>query len=303
MLRIFGDLDIKWMRRRKFAYLASGALLVISIVSLIAHGGPRLSVDFTGGTVIEAKVEPPQHPDKIRSAVDKAGVGNPEIQSIGGGGQYLFRLGVFEIKTDAFSKIRAAIETSLSGTTVTLLREESVGPKIGSELRNKAVWAVLIALAGILIYVGWRYEFMMAVGSVIALFHDVVLTVGFISVVNIEFSLTVLAALLTIAGYSINDTIVVFDRVREQSRLLRRENFERVIDISVNQTLSRTLLTGLSVMMTIVALMIWGGGVIRDFAITMFFGTVVGTYSSVYVASALALDIRGPGTTRLRGSR
>jgi preprotein translocase subunit SecF len=184
-----------------------------------------------------------------------------------------------------------------------LLREESVGPKIGSELRNKAVWAVLIALAGILIYVGWRYEFMMAVGSVIALFHDVVLTVGFISVVNIEFSLTVLAALLTIAGYSINDTIVVFDRVREQSRLLRRENFERVIDISVNQTLSRTLLTGLSVMMTIVALMIWGGGVIRDFAITMFFGTVVGTYSSVYVASALALDIRGPGTTRLRGSR
>lgn len=303
MLRIFGDLDIKWMRRRKFAYMASGALIAVSIISLIAHGGPRLSVDFTGGTVIEAKVEPPQHADKIRTAVDRAGVGRPEIQNIGGGGQYLFRLGVLEAKTNAFPKIKEAIEATASGTTVTLLREETVGPKIGSELRNKAVWAILIALGGILIYVGWRYEFMMALGAVIALFHDIVLTVGFISVLNIEFSLTVLAAILTIAGYSINDTIVVFDRVREQSRLLRRENFARVIDLSVNQTLSRTVLTVFTVVLTIIALIVWGGEVIRDFAVTMLFGTVVGTYSSVYVASALALDIRGPETTRLRGSK
>jgi preprotein translocase subunit SecF len=303
MLRIFGDLDIKWMGRRKLAYMASGALLAVSIISLVVHGGPRLSVDFTGGTVIEAKVEPPQHPDRIRSAVDKAGIGKPEIQSIGGGGQYLFRLGVLELKTDAYPKIKAAIETNLPGATVTLLREETVGPKIGSELRNKAVWAVLIALGGILIYVGWRYEFMMALGAVIALFHDIVMTLGFISVFNMEFSLTVLAAILTIAGYSINDTIVVFDRVREQSRLLRRENFARVIDISVNQTLSRTVLTVLTVVLTIIALIVWGGEVIRDFAIVMLFGTVVGTYSSVYVASALALDIRGTETTRLRGGR
>ena len=303
MLRIFGDLDIKWMGRRKFAYMASGALLAVSIVSLIAHGGPRLSVDFTGGTVIEAKVEPPQHADKIRTAADRAGVGRPEIQNIGGGGQYLFRLGVLEAKTNAFPKIKEAIENIAPGTTVTLLREETVGPKIGSELRNKAVWAVLIALGGILIYVGWRYEFMMALGAVIALFHDVLMTVGFVSVMNIELSLTVLAALLTIAGYSINDTIVVFDRIREQSRLLRRENFTRVIDLSVNQTLSRTVLTVFTVVLTIIALIVWGGEVIRDFAVTMLFGTVVGTYSSVYVASALALDIRGPETTRLRGSK
>lgn len=300
MLRIFGDLDIKWMRRRKFAYMASGALLAISIISLIAHGGPRLSVDFTGGTVIEAKIEPPQHADKIRAAVDRAGIGKPEIQNIGEGGAYLFRLGLLELKTNAFPKIEAAIESSVPGTTVTLLREETVGPKIGSELRNKAVWAVLIAMGGILIYVGWRYEFMMALGAVIALFHDVLMTVGFISVMNIELSLTVLAALLTIAGYSINDTIVVFDRVREQSRLLRRENFERVIDISVNQTLSRTVLTVFTVVLTIVALLIWGGEVIRDFAVAMLFGVSIGTYSSVYVASALALDIRGTGTTKLR---
>jgi preprotein translocase subunit SecF len=301
MLRIFGDLDIKWMSRRKFAYMASGALIVIGIISLIAHGGPRLSVDFTGGTVIEAKVEPPQHADKIRTAVDRAGVGRPEIQSIGGGGQYLFRLGVLEAKTNAFPKISDAIQAVAPGTTVTLLREETVGPKIGSELRNKAVWAVLIALGGILIYVGWRYEFMMALGAVIALFHDTLLTLGFVSMLNIEFSLTVLAAILTIAGYSINDTIVVFDRVREQSRLLRRENFQRVIDLSVNQTLSRTVLTVFTVVLTIIALIVWGGEVIRDFAVVMLFGTVVGTYSSVYVASALALDIRGPETTRLKG--
>jgi len=303
MLRIFGELNVRWMRYRKFAYMASGALLVISAISLIAHHGPRLSVDFTGGTVIEAKVEPPQHPDRIRSAVDKAGIGHPEIQSIGGGGQYLFRLDVRELKTTAFPKMKEAIESMMPGTTVTLLREETVGPKIGSELRNKAVWAVLIALGGILIYVGWRYEFMMALGAVIALFHDIMLTLGFISVFNIEFSLTVLAAILTIAGYSINDTIVVFDRVREQSRLLRRENFARVIDISVNQTLSRTVLTVFTVVLTIIALIVWGGEVIRDFAVVMLFGTIVGTYSSVYVASALALDIRGTSTTRLRGGK
>jgi len=301
MLRIFGDLDIKWMSRRKFAYMASGLLIAVGIISLVMHGGPRLSVDFTGGTVIEAKVEPPQHPDRIRTVVDRAGIGKPEIQSIGDGGQYLFRLGLGEAKTTAFPKIKEAIESIAPGTTVTLLREETVGPKIGSELRNKAIWAVLIALGGILIYVGWRYEFMMALGAVIALFHDILLTLGFVSVFNIEFSLTVLAAILTIAGYSINDTIVVFDRIREQSRLLRRENFQKVIDLSVNQTLSRTVLTVFTVVLTIVALIIWGGEVIRDFAVTMLFGTVVGTYSSVYVASALALDIRGPETTRLRG--
>ncbi|MBN1504796.1 MAG: protein translocase subunit SecF [Candidatus Eisenbacteria bacterium] len=301
MLRLFGDLDIKWMSYRKLAYAVSGLLIVVSIISLVAHGGPRLSVDFTGGTVIEAKVEPPQSAETIRTAAAKADIGSPEIQSIGGGGQYLFRLGLGELKTTAFPKIKEAIESTAPGTTVTLLKEETVGPKIGSELRTKAIWAVLIAMAGILIYVGWRYEFMMALGAIIALFHDVLLTVGFISVLNIELSLTVLAALLTIAGYSINDTIVVYDRVREQSRLLRRENFQRVIDISVNQTLSRTLLTGISVTMTIVAIIVWGGEVIRDFGVVMLFGTVLGTYSSVYVASALALDIRGPETTRLRG--
>jgi preprotein translocase subunit SecF len=300
MLRLFGDVNFKWMSTRKFAYIASGALIVASAISLIAQGGPRLGVDFTGGTVIEVKIEPPLRAELIRSIVTNTVPGKPEIQSIGREGAYLFRLQSGEEKTDVFPSIKAAIETSVPGTTVDLLSEETVGPKIGRELRSKAVWAVLIALAGILVYVGWRYEFMMALGAVLALFHDVFITIGFLSFLRVEISLTVLAALLTIAGYSINDTIVVFDRVREQSRLLRRESFQGVIDISVNQTLSRTILTVLTTLLTVTALLIWGGDVIHDFALTTLIGIGLGTYSSIYVASALALDIRGPETIRLR---
>jgi preprotein translocase subunit SecF len=300
MLRLFGDVNFKWMSRRKFAYIASGALVVASAISLIAQGGPRLGVDFTGGTVIEVKIQPPLRAEVIRPIVTNAVPGKPEIQSIGREGAYLFRLQSGEEKTDVFPSIKAAVEAKVPGTTVDLLSEETVGPKIGRELRSKAVWAILVALAGILVYVGWRYEFMMALGAVLALFHDVFITIGFLSFLRVEISLTVLAALLTIAGYSINDTIVVFDRVREQSRLLRRENFQCVIDISVNQTLSRTILTVLTTLLTVTALLIWGGDVIHDFALTTLIGIGLGTYSSIYVASSLALDIRGPETVRLR---
>ncbi len=300
MLRLFGDLDIKWMGKRKFAYLGSGILVVATVVSLVAHGGPRLGVDFTGGTVIEVKIEPPQRAELVRPAIAPIGAGKAEIQSIGREGAYLFRLPMEERKADAFPEIKEAIETAIPGTTVTLLSEETVGPKIGRELRSRAVWAVLIALAGILVYVGWRYEFMMALGAVLALFHDVFITIGFLSFFQIEITLAVLAALLTVAGYSINDTIVVFDRIREQSRLLRREKFARVVDVSVNQTLNRTVLTVLTTLFAVVALLVWGGDVIHDFAFTMLIGVGLGTYSSIFVASALALDLHGQETMRPR---
>lgn len=300
MLRLFGDLDIKWMGKRKFAYLGSGILVVATVVSLVAHGGPRLGVDFTGGTVIEVKIEPPQRAELVRPAIAPIGAGKAEIQSIGREGAYLFRLPMEERKADAFPEIKEAIETAIPGTTVTLLSEETVGPKIGRELRSRAVWAVLIALAGILVYVGWRYEFMMALGAVLALFHDVFITIGFLSFFQIEITLAVLAALLTVAGYSINDTIVVFDRIREQSRLLRREKFARVVDVSVNQTLNRTVLTVLTTLFAVVALLVWGGDVIHDFAFTMLIGVGLGTYSSIFVASALALDLHGQETMKPR---
>ena len=176
------------------------------------------------------------------------------------------------------------------GTTVELRRTESVGPKVGSELRQKAIWAVLCSLGVILLYVGIRYEFKYAFGAVVALLHDVLVTLGVLCFLHREISLTVLAALLTIAGYSVNDTIVVFDRIRERSKALRKEKHSRVMDIAVNETLSRTVITAFTVFLTSLALFIWGGEVLRDFSLAMLVGVGFGTYSSVYVASALALD-------------
>jgi len=299
MFQLFKETHIKFMAFRKFAYILSATLFVGTIVVLVARGGPRMGVDFTGGTLIEAKLTPNEPADKVRAALDNAGFRQAELQNVGATGDYLFRLQQTS-KEDPFVLIKNAIQKEMPGTEVVLMRAESVGPKIGKELRSKAIWAVLLALGGILVYVGLRYEFIFAVGAVISLFHDVIITLGVMTFLGREFTLTVLAALLTIAGYSINDTIVVFDRIREQSRLLRRESLKDVIDLSVNQTLSRTILTSFTVILTVLALLIFGGEVIRDFALCMFIGVFFGTYSSTYVASALALDIHGPAAKGMR---
>lgn len=288
------------MGARKYAYAFSVILLVATVGNLVVQRGPKLGVDFTEGTVIEVRLTPREPADKVRSALDKAGIRQAEIQSVGAEGDYLFRFQQAITKGDPFVSIKEAIQEEMPGTEVVLRRAETVGAKIGKELIGKATWAVLFALGGILIYVGLRYEFIFAVGAVISLFHDVIITLGIMTLLGKEFTLTVLAALLTIAGYSINDTIVVFDRIREQSRLLKRESLKDVIDLSVNQTLSRTILTSFTVILTVLALLVLGGEVIRDFAICMLIGVGFGTYSSTYVASALALDIHGPGSKGMR---
>ncbi|MFH0777486.1 MAG: protein translocase subunit SecF, partial [Candidatus Eisenbacteria bacterium] len=295
-----GETNIRFMDYRKFAYLFSGILIVAGVVSLISHGGPRLGVDFTGGTLIQVALDPHQPAARVRAALSGTGGGKIELQSIGEEGGYLLRLPQSEEKAEAFPAIKDALEKHIPGVSVELRREETVGPRIGRELRSKVIWAVLWALAGILVYVGWRYEFLFAVGAVIALFHDVFITLGILSILNTEITLTVFAALLTIAGYSINDTIVVFDRIREQTKLLRREPLVKVMNLSINQTLSRTVLTGVTTLFTAGALLFLGGEVIHDFALTMCIGVGFGTFSSVYVASALALDLRGPRETRMR---
>jgi preprotein translocase SecF subunit len=187
--------------------------------------------------------------------------------------------------------VQNALAKNLPGVTMELRRNETVGPKVGRDLRDKALWAVLASLGAILIYVGIRYEFKYALGGVTALFHDVLVTLGALMVTGREVSLTVIAALLTIAGYSINDTIVVFDRIRERSKALRKEKHSRVMDIAVNETLSRTVITAFTVFLASLALFVWGGEVLRDFSFAMLVGVVFGTYSSVFVASAVALDI------------
>ena len=290
MLQLIGETNIAFLKHRRFTYCFSGALVLATIGWLVVNGGPRMSVDFSGGTLLEIRASRVLPVDEVRSTLQKSGFQGAEIQQIGTGQDLLLRFPAQE-RQDAFVLIQAALQAQFPGTSVELLREETVGPKVGSELAKKAVWAILLALGGILVYVGFRYEFKFAVGAVMALLHDVFIVFGLLCFLNREMSLTVVAGLLTLAGYSINDTIVVFDRIRERIRNLRKESHERVFDIAVNETLSRTMITSLTVFFVAAALYIFGGAVINDFALAMVLGVAFGTYSSVFVAAALALEV------------
>jgi preprotein translocase SecF subunit len=292
MLQLLIGINLPFMKYRRFAYMISGAFVAATIAWLIANGGPKYSVDFTGGTLLQIRLGQVLPADQVRHALDAAGLKGVELQQMTGENkdEFLIRVPQGEGQGDLFERASAAIRAAHPAVAVELRRTEAVGPKVGSELRQKAIWAILGSLGAILIYVGVRYEFKYAFGAVLALFHDVFVTLGMLCFTGREISLTVVAALLTIAGYSINDTIVVFDRIRERSKALRKEKHSRVMDIAVNETLSRTIITAFTVFLTSIALFMWGGEVIRDFSFAMLIGLTFGTYSSVYVASALALE-------------
>ena len=292
MFQILHGVNVDWMKRRHVAFLFSGACVLISIVSLVLHGGPRYGVDFTGGSLVEILVSPPVHADQVRSSVDQAGYRGSEIQALSRPGQFLIRVESRPGHANPGPAIQNAVQQAHPGSKVEVLRVESVGPRVGGELRGAAIKAIFFALGFILIYVGIRYDWRYSLGAVMALFHDVFITLGALSLANKEITLTVVAALLTIAGYSINDTIVVFDRIRERSKTLRRESPPTIMNIAINETLSRTIITSFTVFLTVLALYTLGGEVIHDFAFAMLVGVVFGTYSSVYVASGLALEVQ-----------
>jgi preprotein translocase SecF subunit len=291
MLQVLIGTNIPFMRYRRLAYGFSGALVLATAVWLLVNRGPLLSVDFSGGSVLQIRTSQVLPADGVREALDAAGLRGVELQQMTGQSRNEFLLRFKSEGQDPFPTIRQALMERFPGSEPELRRNESVGPKVGSDLRRKAIWAILWSLAGILLYVGIRYEFKFAFGAVMALFHDVFVTLGFLCFTGREISLVVVAALLTIAGYSINDTIVVFDRIRERARALRKEKHSRAMDIAVNETLSRTVITALTVFLAALALFVWGGEVLRDFSFAMLVGVSFGTYSSIYVASALALDI------------
>lgn len=290
MLQILHNTNVDFMGKRAFAYTLSGIFVLISIVSLIMHGGPRYGVDFTGGTLVELAVTPAPHVDAVRSAVEAAGFHGAEIQRMERAEYFLIRLTAGEGGKSPADVVKSALEQLESGTSVEIRRVESVGPRVGGELRGAAVKAVFLALGLILVYVAIRYDWRYSLGAVVALFHDVFIALGAVSLTNREVTLTVVAAFLTIAGFSINDTIVVFDRIRERKQALRKESPEKIMNIAVNETLSRTVITSLTVALTVLSLFFFGGDVIHDFSFAMLVGVVFGTYSSVYIASALALD-------------
>ncbi|AYQ55916.1 Protein-export membrane protein SecF (TC 3.A.5.1.1) [Bathymodiolus thermophilus thioautotrophic gill symbiont] len=275
---------IDFVGRRVYAIIASAILIVVSIFSL-SMNGLKLGIDFTGGTLLEVGYQQEVDLTAVRSTLNKANFHGANVQYFGSTKDILIRL-----KPQATSSAKLSSKIiHLLGDDVDIRRVEFVGPKVGEELTNDGGLAMLYALIGILIYVAFRFEYRFALGSISALIHDVIITLGIFSILQIEFDLTVLAAILAVIGYSLNDTIVVFDRIRENFLSTRHVDSEKIINSALNQTLSRTIMTSLTTLLVLLALFFLGGEIIHSFATALLIGVVVGTYSSIYVASSMIL--------------
>ena len=285
--------DINFIGQRFGAYVFSGILMVFSITFLFING-LNFGIDFTGGTLIEIRTEK-QDPSisELRQELNDLNLGSVSIQEFGQANDLLIRLGQQEggtqAQNDAIQSVKQALETKFGEDGVTYRRVEYVGPQVGEELKFDGLISILLALAGILIYVTFRFELPFGVASLAALFHDAIATLGLFALTQMEFNLSTVAALLMIAGYSINDTVVVFDRIRENLRKYKKKPLPELFNFSINQTLSRTLMTSLTTFLALIALWIFGGEVIRGFINALLFGIVIGTYSSVFVASPVLL--------------
>jgi len=283
--------QINFLGKRSFAAIFSGLLLMLAIGSLAVQG-LKLGIDFTGGTLVEVGYKKAVDLKLMRASLEKNGFGDAMVQHFGTAKEVLIRLkprdGVSNAELSSQVLEAANADMDERGD---IRRVEFVGPQVGDELTEDGGLALLYSMFGILIYVAWRFEYKFALGSVAALAHDVLITLGFFSLFQLEFDLTVLAAVLAVIGYSLNDTIVVYDRIRENFRLLRKGSPEAVMNSSLNQTLSRTLMTSLTTLLVLVALAILGGEIIHNFAIALLVGVVIGTYSSIYVASPLVLAL------------
>ncbi|MCE5262833.1 MAG: protein translocase subunit SecF [Deltaproteobacteria bacterium] len=281
--------NFNFVRMMKPAVILSVAVIVIGIASLIWHGGPNYGIDFAGGTLIQVKFQNDVHTDKIRDAFKSIGFEGSIIQNYGPKEVIVRTADTGGDTKGLTSRVDEALTTAFGKGAYDVRRIEMVGPKVGKDLTRKALLAIVFSWIGILIYVGVRFEFRYALGGIIALVHDVLVTITFLSLFNKEFDLNIVAALLTIIGYSINDTIVIFDRIRENARKNTRDTLTDVINVSVNQTLSRTILTSFTVFMVLLVLFIFGGAVIHDFTFALLVGTVAGVYSTVFIASPIVL--------------
>ncbi|MEO1890135.1 MAG: protein translocase subunit SecF [Candidatus Thioglobus sp.] len=277
---------IDFVGKRTYAIIVSLALIAVSIFSLSTHG-LKFGIDFTGGTLIEVGYEQDVNLSKVRNTLSEAKFKSANVQYFGSTKEILIRL---EPQAVSSAKLSSKI-IHLLGDDVDIRRVEFVGPKVGEELTNDGGLAMLYALIGILIYVAIRFEYRFALGSISALIHDVIITLGVFSLLQIEFDLTVLAAILAVIGYSLNDTIVVFDRIRENFLSTRHVDPAKIINGALNQTLSRTIMTSLTTLLVLMALFFLGGEIIHSFALALLIGVVIGTYSSIYVASSMILAL------------
>ncbi len=286
---------IDFMRARKIAIPTSILLILIGLAAMVYNKVTtgklfNYGVDFAGGTLVQLRFQRPANLDRLRDALKKVGLRDVVIQDFGSTREVLIRMEKSSTSLRGLQdRVSAGVKRYYPGNPFEVRRVEMVGPKVGKELKEKGLEAIIFALIGILIYVSWRFEFRFAVGAVVALFHDVTITAGVFALLHKQMDLQILAALLTIVGYSLNDTIVVYDRIRENMAMKRGEGFVPLVNRSINETLSRTILTSLTTLLAVLALFVLGSEVIKGFALAMIIGIIVGTYSSVYIASPLVV--------------
>jgi preprotein translocase subunit SecF len=278
--------EYDFMAKKTMAIVLSSAVILVGIISMIIHGGLKYGIDFDGGTLVQLKFKTPPAIEDLRDGLKTIGLGDSTIQEFGSKNHILIRVEKSEEKLEEIgTKVKNSLIGKFQAGDILVERVEMVGPKVGKDLREKAILSIIYAIIGIVIYISWRFELQYAIAAIIALVHDVLVTMGAFSLADKEFTLVIVAAFLTIIGYSLNDTIVVFDRIRENMRRKGKTSFADVINMSINQTLSRTILTSGTTLLVVVALFFRGGEIIHDFSFALIVGVVVGTYSSIFIAS------------------
>jgi len=310
MIRLFANANYDFIKWRRVAFSITGAIMLVGAIDLVARG-LNYSIEFTGGTLMQVESAKRVETGDIRHALDAAGLNGAEIQTFGADTAFLIRARIaHSAATDEASEaavsntVRGALDNSIGAGQYRVVRTEAVRPKVGRELQGKALTAILLSFIVTLIYLAVRFEWRFGLAAVIATAHDVVATIAFLSVMRLEVSLIVVGAVLTVVGYSLNDTIIIFDRVRENLRKYRRQNLYEILNLSINETLPRSVLTHGTTIATTLALLVLGGEVIRPFAWVMSFGIFTGTFSSIYIAAPVLLWIekRWPGEDA-RGAR
>jgi len=297
------DINIDFTGKRKLALLLSAVVILLGLASLVINGGPNYGIDFVGGTLVQVKFVEDTDAVKIKDSLASMDLGTVVVQSFGDdANEFLIRVQETEKGKELSGMISGSLNAVYGDGNVDIRRVEMVGPQVGKDLRQKGILSLVYAMIGILIYISWRFELRFAIGAIVALMHDVLITLGAFSLSGREIDLPIIAAFLAIIGYSLNDTIIVYDRIRENYGKHQKKGFNAVVNLSINETLSRTILTSGTTLLVVLALFVFGGGVIHNFAFAMLVGILVGTYSSVFVASPILIfwdDYRSGGQKKV----
>ncbi len=289
MLRLIKETHIQFIKHRKKAYVLSVIFILVGVVSLVLRDGPNYGIDFTGGSLLQLHFNEPIRTEDIRNSLSRVGLERAVIQRLVGGDDFLIQM-KGSAETGVGKIMISALEENFPNNLPRIDREEEVGPKIGAELQRRALLVILVGMLVILAYVSLRFDYRFAVGAVVALFHDVIVTIGIFSILNKEITIPIIAAILTVVGYSVNDSIIISDRIRENLKSMRGEPFEKIVNAGLNQVLSRTIITSLTTTLVLLSVLVFGGKVIFDFALALLIGVIVGTYSSVFIVAPIVVE-------------